>query len=251
MIKVIIVDDEQHCVDRLQMLLENYKSTIHIVALCSTITEAKKAIKTKRPNVVFLDVQLHDETGFDLLKSVADINFEVIFTTAYDNYAVDAFKFSALDYLLKPIGEKDLELSIQKIENTTSLKDIATKMDVLFHNFKKNNGVTSKKIAVPTIEGLTLILVSDIVRCQSDGNYTHLFLKDESKITASKTLRYFDKLLEVYNFFRTHQSYIINLDFVNKYIKGKGGYVLMMDGTSVEVAVRRKEELLNKLMGSS
>ncbi len=246
MLKTIIIDDEQHCVDRISKLLSKYDNTINIIEICSNAGDAKKTIELLKPDVIFLDVHLHQETGFDLLKQLSNIDFEIVFTTAYDSYAVDAFKFSALDYLLKPIDEDDLSLTIDKLKKKTSLKDVSKKVEVLFHNLEdKTNQV--KKIAIPTLEGLTFIKVSDIIRCQSDINYTHIFLEGKKKITVAKTLKHFEDLLDQYNFFRTHQSHLINLSYIDKYVKGKGGYVLMSDGTHIEVAVRRKEGFMNKL----
>lgn len=246
MLKVIIIDDEQHCVDRINKLLNQHKKTIDIVEICTNVKDAKIAIESIKPDVIFLDIHLHKKTGFDLLKQFTTIDFEIIFTTAFDSYAINAFKFSALDYLLKPIDEDELNNTIKKIKDKVSLKDVSKKVEVLFHNLEeKTNQV--KKIAVPTLEGLTFIKVTEIVRCQSDVNYTHIFLEGNKKITVAKTLKHFEDLLEPYNFFRTHNSHLINLSFVEKYVKGKGGYVLMSDRTHIEVAVRRKEDFINKL----
>ncbi len=248
MLKTIIIDDEQHCVDRITKLLSKYNNDLDIIKICTNVDDAKAAIESIKPDVIFLDVHLHEQTGFDLLKQLSNINFEIIFTTAYDTYAVDAFKFSALDYLLKPIDEEDFQLTIEKLKKKASLKDVSKKVEVLFHNLEDKTQL--KKIAVPTLEGLTFINVTDIIRCQSDINYTHIFLEGNKKITVAKTLKYFDDLLDQYNFFRTHQSHLINLSFIDKYVKGKGGYVLMSDGTHIEVAVRRKDAFMNKLSNS-
>jgi two-component system LytT family response regulator len=246
MLKTIIIDDEQHCVDRISKLLCKYNNTLEVVKICTNLDNAKTAINSIKPDVIFLDVHLHKETGFDLLKQLSNIDFEIVFTTAYDSYAVDAFKFSALDYLLKPIDEGDLYLTIEKLKKKTSLKDISKKVEVLFHNLEDKT-TQFKKIAIPTLEGLSFIKVSDIIRCQSDINYTHIFLEGNKKITVAKTLKHFEDLLEQYHFFRTHQSHLINLSHIDKYVKGKGGYVLMSDGTHIEVAVRRKDDFMNKL----
>ena len=246
MLKAIIIDDEQHCVDRISKLLDKHNNNIDLVGICTTVDEAKTTIESELPDVIFLDVHLHEKTGFDLLKQLSNIDFEIIFTTAYDTYAVDAFKFSALDYLLKPIDEDDFYLTIEKIKKKASLKGVSKKVEVLIHNLEGKNQFL-RKIAVSTSEGLTFVEVGNIIRCQSDINYTHLFLKGNSKITVTKTLKHFENLLEQYNFFRIHNSHLINLFFVEKYIKGKGGYVLMSDETHIEVAVRRKDAFLKKL----
>ncbi|MFS4467653.1 LytR/AlgR family response regulator transcription factor [Maribacter sp. 2210JD10-5] len=246
MLKAIIVDDEEHCRNRLVHLLANYENKIILVAVCSTLTEAKEQIESKTPDIVFLDVHLNDETGFDLLKQLTKINFEVIFTTAYDTYAVEAFRFSALDYLLKPLDVDEFATTIQKLVEKTDQKEIAKKLETLFHNFEhKFNG--TKKLAIPRLYGHSFVKVDDIVRCQSDGNYTDIYLNSNRKITATRTLKYFEELLNAPQFFRAHKSHYINMDYVDKYVKGKGSYVQMADGASVEIATRRREEFLKKM----
>lgn len=248
MIKAILVDDEKHCISRLEMLLDVHKSKMQIVAVCSSVSEAKEAIVKYAPNVVFLDVELQNETSFDLLLQLPTINFEIIFTTAHNKYAVDAFRFSALDYLLKPIDQSDLNNAMSKLEQNVSLKDMAAKIEVLFHNLEQKDGLP-RKITIPTQEGLTVVQSSDIIRCQSDANYTHLHFKNRKKILASKTLKYFEESLEKAGFFRPHQSHLVNMNCVSRYVKGKGGYAVMSDGSTVEISVRRKEEFLRRLNG--
>lgn len=246
MLRAIIVDDEQHCTDRLTKLLSKYSNTLTIVASCSTIRTAKEAIEQLQPNIVFLDIQLHDKTGFELLTQLIKINFEVIFTTAYDTYAVKAFRFSALDYLLKPLDADEVEQTIQKIVEKTNQKETSKKLETLFYNFEhKINGM--KKLVIPALEGHSFVKVDDIIRCQSDGNYTDIFLISKRKITATRTLKYFEELLDGPQFFRAHKSHFINIDYVEKYVKGKGSYVQMADGASVEIAVRRRDDFLKIL----
>ncbi|RDY60202.1 LytR/AlgR family response regulator transcription factor [Flagellimonas nanhaiensis] len=246
MLNAIIVDDEQHCIDRLTELLQRHKDSIKIISNCKTIEEAEQQIKVTQPDVVFLDVHLNNATGFDLLSLLPKMDFEVVFTTSYDTYALKAFKFSALDYLLKPIASEDLENAVQKIVHNRSLKETSQKIDVLFHNFK-DGIVQPKRMAIPTVEGFTMIEINNIVRFQSDANYTHVHTVTNKKVTAAKTLKYFEEILGSHNFFRIHKSHLINLSFVDNYIKGKGGYVTLLDGSKIEVAVRRKEELLKRL----
>ena len=247
MLKAIVVEDERHCLNRLQELLGKYHGFIALKGMASTVSEAKAVIIKGSPDVVFLDVQLHDRTGFELLRELPNIDFEVIFTTAFNQYALEAFKFSALDYLLKPIAENDLKVAIEKLKRKISLQEISDKMGVLFHNLEKNKTADFQKIAVPTVEGLSMITISDIVRCQSDSNYTHLYIRGGKKLTVAKTLKHFELLLKKHHFYRSHQSHLINLAYVDKYIKGKGGYALMGDGSRIEIAVRRKEEFLKML----
>lgn len=246
MVKALIVDDEQHCIDRLERLLRSSTHNIQMITHCKTIAEAKKQIAKTTPDILFLDVQLGNETGFDLLTQLNRMDFEVIFTTSYDKYALKAIKFSALDYLLKPIENADLENALLKLRQQKSLKDTSKKMDVLFHNFKAHNA-SSKRIAIPTVEGLTMMDTKEIIRFQSDANYTHIHTLSRKKITASKTIKYFEDILDDNMFFRVHKSHLVNLDHIETYTKGKGGHITLSDGIQIEVAVRRKDELLKKL----
>ncbi|RIV73135.1 LytR/AlgR family response regulator transcription factor [Flagellimonas aequoris] len=250
MLKAIIVDDEQHCISRLTGLLQEVGPDIKILASCNTISEAKMHIEKYNPDVLFLDVQLGSTTGFDLLSQLNHLDFELIFTTSFDTYALKAIKFSALDYLLKPIAKEDLHEALQKVRENRDLKETTKKIDVLFHNFKEGSG-HSKRIAIPTVDGFVMVDTNDMVRLQSDANYTHIHTLSNKKITASKTLKYFEGILDGSNFFRVHKSHLINLSFVEHYLKGKGGYITLTDGAKIEVAVRRRDELIKKLIPNS
>lgn len=247
MIKAVIIDDEQHCIDRLTTLLsKSCSDTVELLAGVKSVEEGLAAIKTYKPQLVFLDIEIGNKTGFDLLKQLPEINFEVIFTTAYDKYAVQAFKFSAIDYLLKPIDADELQAAIKRFNDRVSQKDIAGKFDALFHNLK-NIQSSSKKICVPVLSGLVFIQTDDIIRCESSVNYTTLFLKDKQKLLVAKTLKEFEELLTGYNFYRVHNSHLINLAYIKMYNKGKGGTVTMTDGSEIEVSTRRKDDFLKQL----
>jgi len=247
MIEAIIIDDEQHCISRLEQLLrENFSQTIHLAGSFQTVEEAFTGIKKIQPGLVFLDVQIHDKTGFDLLQQLDQINFEIIFTTAYEKYAVQAFRFSALDYLLKPVDEHELKTAVNKLNQLISKTDTANRLDVLFHNLKNLQG-SSKRICVPVVNGFVFLQVNEIIRCQSEINYTTIFLKDGKHLVVAKTLKEFEAILSEYNFFRVHNSHMINLNFIKSYNKGKGGFVMMSDNSSVEVSTRRKDEFLKRL----
>ena len=242
MIKAIIIDDEQHCIDRVEALLKPYADTIVIIGKFQTVDSAVNGIESLNPDVVFLDVQIHDKTGFDVLKAINKPAFEVIFTTAFEAFAVQAFKFSAVDYLLKPIDETDFNLAINKLNEKMEAKDFSKKVNVLLENISKNDHL--KKITIPTIDGLEFLEISDIIRCEADVNYTTIFTKDNKKIIVSKTLKSFEILLANCNFFRIHNSHLINLSYVKKYTRGKGGYVTLTDNSTIEVSTRRKDEFL-------
>jgi two-component system LytT family response regulator len=189
---------------------------------------------------------LNESTGFDLLNRLPKITFEVIFTTAYDNYAIKAFKFSALDYLLKPVAAEELLQGISKYQQIQNQQQLSEKFSALFQNLKASNGLP-KKITVPTSKGLEFIAVDDIIRCEADVNYTTIFLKDKKHLMVAKTLKEFDDMLTEHQFFRIHNSHLINLNYVKSYHKGKGGYVTMADNTSLEVSTRRKDLFLKTI----
>jgi two-component system, LytTR family, response regulator len=246
MLRTLIIDDEQHCIDRITQLLEPHKNNVHVMDALQSVEDGVHAVKKFKPDLIFLDVQVHDKTGFDLLKQTDTHDFEVIFTTAHDKYAVQAFKFSAIDYLLKPVDADDLKQALEKVSKKVHEKHTNERLDVLLHNLKNTQG-TTKKISIPTVNGFVFVQVTDILRCQSDINYTTIFLKDKQKITVAKTLKEFEEMLSDYNFFRVHNSHLINLGYIKSYNKGKGGIVTMMDQTDIEVSTRRKDDLLKKL----
>ena len=246
MLKAIIIDDETHCITRLSELLKDFcGDNVQLLDSFSSVKEGISGILKLHPDVVFLDVQMNDKTGFDLLNEICDINFEVIFTTAYEKYAVQAFKFSAVDYLLKPVDADDLVAAVNKLNKKISGNEISQKINTLFHNLKNNQA--SKRISIPTVDGISFVEINDIIRCQSQINYTVIFLKDKQKITVAKTLKEFEELLSDYNFYRVHNSHLVNLSCIKKYHKGKGGSVFMTDHSEIEVSTRRKEGLLERL----
>ena len=245
MIKAILIDDEQHCIDRVKQLLKPYQNTISILGEFTTVDSGIKGIKSLNPDVLFLDVQIHKQTGFDVLMAIEDYPFEVIFTTAFESFALQAFRFSAIDYLMKPIDEDDFKFAIDKLNSKIESKDFSKKVSHLLNNISKSDNL--KRISIPTINGIEFIEVSDIIRCEADVNYTTIFTTDKQKILVSRTLKYFDALLVNCNFFRVHNSHLVNLDFVKKYIKGKGGFVILNDGSSIEVSTRRKDDFLKRI----
>ncbi len=242
MIRAIIIDDEQHCCDRLNSLLrEDYAHLIRVEGTFLTAGEGLKAVRALQPELLFLDVQLEEGTGFDLLRQLHEINFELIFTTAYEKYAVQAFKLSAIHYLLKPIDREDLKLAIGRLTGKLHKTDAAKKVDTLIHNLQG----APRRICIPVMTGLVFVPVTDIIRCESDVNYTTLHLRDRQKLVVAKTLKEFEELLADYNFFRVHNSHLINLAYVKSYNKGKGGSVTMTDlATRCKYPTRRKEEFL-------
>ena len=244
MLKAVIVDDEPKARENLQILLHDFVEGVEVVGLCGTIAEATEAVRLHGPDVVFLDIQLQRETGFDLLTKLKDINFEVIFTTAYTEYAIKAFKFSAIDYLLKPIDIEELKKAVARVEKRVS-NNITGRLTQLVQNLKQGSS-ENYKIALPTLDGLVFVKISDILYCEASSNYTQIFTAEE-KYLVSKTLKEYDDLLSDHNFFRIHNSYLININSIKKYVKGEGGYVVLNNDTSLDVSKRKKEAFLNKI----
>jgi two-component system LytT family response regulator len=218
---------------------------IIITSIHRDIDEALRGIEQHRPHVVFLDVQLGEATAFELLKELPRIDFALIFTTAYEQYAISAFKYSALDYLLKPISKPDFDRALGKAITQTERDQSTEKVRMLLNNLSLDG--RRKKITIPTADGLFFLKISEIIRCEADVNYTHIFTISGQKHTVSKTLKYFDELLTDADFFRVHQSHLINMDHIRKYQRGKAGTVIMADNTHIEVSTRRKELFLEKL----
>ena len=246
MIEAIIIDDEQHCIDRLATLLMAEHS-VKLSATAQKVDEGIELINSIKPGLIFLDVQIGDSTGFDLLKRLPHRDFEIIFTTAYENYAIQAIKFSAIDYLLKPVDKEDLNIALNRLSEEITKKMTSAKLDILLHNIERKNDEL-KKIIVPTVTGFEFLNVSDIIRCESDINYTTLFLKEKKKLLVAKTLKDFEEMLGDHHFFRVHNSHLINLVYIKSYHKGKGGYVILADGSEIEVSSRRKDDFLKKLV---
>jgi two-component system LytT family response regulator len=248
-IKAIIVDDEQHCIDALQTMLQKKCPEVTVLGGVNSVKEAKDLITELQPDVVFLDVEMPHQNGFELLKLFDKITFDVIFTTAYEQYALKAIKFNALDYLLKPFSVKELQDAVQKcISRRNGQPESATSpLEVFLQNMKTLHQ-THKKIALPTINGLVFMPVQNIVRCESTGNYTRIFFTDKKNLMVSRPLKEFEELLTDVDFFRVHNSHLINLQQMQSYIQGEGGFALMSDGTQVEISRRRKADFLKKAM---
>jgi two-component system LytT family response regulator len=246
MIKAIIVDDEPLSCEALATLLERYCPDIELLGVYYNGADALVAIRQQHPALVFLDVEMPKMNGFELLEQLSSVNFDLIFTTSYDKYALKAIRFSAIDYLLKPVDREELQNAVQKVIQR-SQHPITQQLEILLQ--KMNNPSKSiSKIAMPTMEGLQMIPVDSIISCESDSNYTILHLKDKQKIIVSRTLKDIEEMLEDHSFARVHHSYMINLNEIQKYVKGEGGYLVMSDGSAVDVSRSKKEFLLKKLL---
>lgn len=245
MITATIVDDEPYSCEALATLLERYCPDVKVLDICYSASSALQSIKEHKPHILFLDIEMPHMNGFELLEKLPEIDFELIFTTSYDHYAIKAIRFSAMDYLLKPIDTEELQKAVQKAVNRME-HPLPQQIEILLQ--KLNRPIIGvNKIAIPTMEGLQMVLVESIISCASDSNYTILFLKNKQKIIASRTLKEIEEMLDDYSFARVHHSYLVNLNEVEKYMKGEGGYLLMSDRTMVDVSRSRKEILLKRL----
>lgn len=246
MIKALIVDDEPYSCETLATLLSRYCPEITIIGSCSNGIEALVIIQKQSPNLVFLDVEMPKMNGFEMLEQLPSINFDLIFTTSYDQYALKAFRFSAIDYLLKPIDREELQKAVQKIVQRTQVPT-AQQLEILFQKMHRGSLVVSK-IALPTMEGLQMVTIDSIISCDSDSNYTIIRLKNKEKLVVSRTLKDVEELLEDHAFVRVHHSHLVNLNEVVKYVKGEGGYLVMSDGATIDVSRSKKEVLLKRLL---
>jgi two-component system LytT family response regulator len=246
MIKVIIIEDEMHSRDVLTNLLQEHFKDVQVMAVCKTAEEGKTAIEDLQPDLLLTDIELENKAVFEMLQELNNMNFEIIFTTAHEKYAIQAIKFSAIDYLLKPFSLEDLSAAIKRYEQKKYKQQSSGQFDALFHNLKHIQK-DAKKIALPTSNGLTIVPLKEIIRCEADVNYTNFFLATKHKMLVSKTLKEFEELLNEYDFIRVHNSHLINLHHVKNYIRGEGGIVTMTDGTEVDVSRRKKEEFMKRL----
>ncbi len=242
MIKTVIIDDEAHCIDRILSLINQHPNTFNVLETLNSVEEALKTVPKLQPDLVFLDIKINSKTGFDFLQELDDINFKIIFTTAFDKYAIKAFKFSAFDYLLKPIDSNDFNDVIKRIKTSLKHKNIEHQLQNLFKNLK----VSGKKvITIPSLTGFETLKVENITHLEADTSYTHIFTLN-SKFMVSKPIKFYEELLADNNFFKTHKSYLINLEHVNKYFKGKQSYVVMSNNEKVPISIRRREEFLKQ-----
>lgn len=242
---VIIVDDEENSRDYLAKVLEKFCPDVNLLAQASSVAEAVELIKKLTPQLVFLDIEMPKENGFELLKKFDTINFAVVFVTAFEKYAIKAFKLSALDYLLKPIDLEDLQQVIQKAKlNNSQL--LNTQYKTFVENItQKENPFT--QISIPVLNGFEFIHLDEIIYLRAESNYTQFFLKGGKQIMATKTLKEFEDVLQDFNFYRVHKSSMINLTTMVKYVRGDGGTVYLLEGHEVDVSRRSKDGFLDKL----
>lgn len=242
-LNVIIVEDELHSRESLRNLLHDYCPGTNVLAMSENIEKGLADIRMNKPDLLFLDIEMPGGSGFTLLERLRRFDFEVIFTTAFEHYAIKAIKFSALDYLLKPIDVDELVEAVEKVRQKKERAVENLKLRTLLENLNLNKG--DHIITLATAEGLEFIKVSDIFYCEADGSYTKFYLKNNGKLMVSKNLKEYENLLSDYGFYRTHNSYLVNLSEVKRYIKGDGGHLIMNNGDAVSISSRRKEALIH------
>ena len=241
MINAIIVDDEVNNVNNLQQLVQLHCPDVHIVATASNASEARQLLYKHRPHLLFLDIQMPEETGFDLLKSLHDYDFEIIFVTAYDAYGIQAVKFSAIDYLLKPVNTEELIHAVNKVLSIQSRKKQNLQLENLITFLQQQQHKDEHRIALPTSKETRFIKPSQVIRCESSNNYTTFFLNDGEKILVSKPIYEFEELLQDYGFIRSHQSHLVNKKYIRSWVKEDGGYLLLEDKTQVPVSKQKRD----------
>lgn len=246
MTTAILIDDDANLRAGMRQLLSMYAPEINVLGEAESVQTGVEAINLFQPQVIFLDIQLSDGTGFDLLEKLAEMNgkisSQVVFITAHEQYAIKAFRFSALDFLLKPVDPEELQKVIYKIKNVLAKSDNYAHIDLLLENIRRKVD-NFKRIALSTSDGIHLFEISDIIRCESEDNYTKFYIKNNKPILISKTLKEYEELLAEYGFERIHQSHLINLAYLKSYIKRDGGYVVMADNSNLPISQRKKERL--------
>ena len=243
--RALILEDEENNRITLKSMLNDYCPDIQVVAEASNKQEGLAALLKHQPELLLLDIQIEQGTSFELLQEINTENYYIIFITAFNNYAIDAFKYSALDYLLKPINPDELIEAIEKVKSLHRLKGTKSQVDLLLTQMHENT--TPKKIVLKTAKSIHLVAIDDIIRCEAQGNYCTFFMADNEKIMVSKTLKDFSPLLINNGFYRAHQAHLINLKHIKRYDKADGGSLIMKDNSQLPVAVRKKGELFNIL----
>ena len=246
MIKAVIIDDELHARRSLVRSLEQYCPEVKILAVCEGPEQGLEKIRTLKPALVFLDIQMPKMTGFDVLKQLAPIDFKVIFVTSFDQYAIKAIKFSALDYLLKPLDPNDLIQAVDRAKGALATGTDPFRYQSVLHNIHYASGKI-EQLAIPTLEGIDFFKTDDIIYCQAEGSYTTLYSTQKQKHLISKKLKDFENLLAGTGFCRVHKSSLINMRHVKKYIRGEGGYIILTEDHHVTVSRRRKDFFLGML----
>jgi two-component system LytT family response regulator len=243
MIKAIVIDDEVKARDTILNMLQVYCPDVNVIATAGSVKQGIEVLQNNKPELLLLDIKMADGTGFDLLRKIKEVDFLVIFITAFEEFAIRAIKFSAIDYILKPLDPDELVSAIAKAKSVLNKENMNEKLEALYDNLDSLS-TNTKKIVLKTTDSVHIVNIKDIIRCESEKNYTHFYTIEHEKITVSRTLKEFNELLANFGFFRVHQSHLINMEHVKRYEKQGGGNLVMADNSSVPVAFRKKDDLM-------
>lgn len=246
MIKAILVDDERRLLDSLKMMLEKHCPNVDIMACCQHPEDAITLIKKLRPQLVLMDISMPGKNGFEVLNELTGIDFKIIFVTAHNEFSIRAFKYSAVDYLLKPVDEEELISAVNKAEKAIREESYQIDLGALLHNLNPGISNQNNKICLGTLTGFQVVPVSDIIYCEAEGNYTNFHLLGKKKICVSRPIIDFELMLSENDFFRIHKSFMVNLHHIKEYKRGDGGAVIMDSGEEIDVSRRKKDLFLEK-----
>lgn len=247
-ISAIIVDDERDSRETLHSYVNKYCPQVKIISECENIIEAKKCILKHKPNLVFLDIEMPHGNAFDLLEQWGEIDFEIIFVTAFSQYAIQAFNLSAAHYILKPVDIEELEKAVTTVAESIDKKEKVSRANILLDNLAALQS-QNRKVVLPLMEGFEVVKMSSILYCEADDNFTCFHFKDGKKTLICRSLKFYESALKDFGFQRIHRSHLINLDYLSRYIKGKGGSVILENGKELQVSSNKKTELLNRIKG--
>ncbi len=246
-LRAILIDDELNSLQNLQQKLEGFCPDVSIVAVTQKPEEGILLIRQHQPDVVFLDIEMPRMSGFRMLEQIGDYDFDIIFTTAYNHYSIDAIRISAFDYLVKPIGIEELQHAVERLSKSLH-RQTKEKIDILKKSLNDSRS-QEDKIAISTSEGIEFIPIKNIIHIESKSNYSKIFLTDSKSMLVTKILKDFEEMLVPYNFYRVHNSHLINLTYIQKYVRSEGGHVMLQDGTVIDISRRKKEEFLKMIGG--
>ncbi len=246
-ITTVLIDDEARGLSSLQKLLQLHCPEVEVVATATNATEAAEIINLLRPQLVFLDIAMPEKNGLELLKDLPSIHFEIIFVTAHNNYMLQAFHFSAVDYLLKPVEDDLLKEAVKRAATRITGKSNPQLLDTLLYNVQQLNLPQKMKLCILSVKGFQVVSISDIIYCEASSNYTNFHFTNRAPICTSRPIHEYDEILGDSNFIRIHKSYLVNVDHIKEYLRGEGGSVLLSNGQEIEVARRKKEMLMTKL----
>ena len=247
MVRAILVDDEPRGINTLKKLLHDYCPAIKIIAECTDADDAKEKIELLAPQLIFLDISLPGKNSFDLLAELKEINFEIIFVTAYNEYALQALHYSAVDYLMKPLDEDLLVEAVKRASKRIALNNINNNVASLLHNVEKRHSPQDMKLCIPSLKGFQVVDLKDVLFCEASSSYTNFHFADKPIICTAKTILEYEELLKDANFVRLHKSFLVNLLHIKEYLRGEGGSVILSNGKELEVSRRKKDMFLAKM----